>query len=577
MSHVLTDIDRTTPQSSSHTGVFPFSMTSCVIIIVGLVAHLPFTISQFTWLWKTEHYSFFPLAIVAFVWLAWQRLRDTEYTIVEKLNRQTLGYFIINLCLIGLASLAGSTWLGWGSFLFFLWTMAHYLLDSESMSNIRGTFLILLLIIPLPLNLDTALVINLQKIATAQGSLLLDYFGIMHSVSGVAIRLPEKLFLIDDACSGIHSLFSALTTMLVYAAYRRYGIIRIAVALAQTVFWVLVANSARVFLIVYAFTHWDAGLEDGWRHQVVGFISYLFILLMAISTDQTLRYFFPPPENDESETKSSSDRRRRQSHRFPRMHAWLNRPFSRPTSSILMGCFLLGFLFSGVATAARTWGNTSEIGTGNFEGKLAFQLTENDLPQEINGWKRTGFRVINRDKKDLFGANSMIWTYENNGVEAQFSIDGGYPEFHDLWFCYSSVGWSLRRSDNPQLNGSLGDKQDTVATELQLYRGSSEQAYVLYTCIDAEGRVVKPPPPAETFIRNFLNRLRSSSILSERKDAHIVPPVIQFQTYTHTDTEFFAHERSGVRDLFSALRDAAYQRVVSAGKPVRNTTAEPSE
>ncbi len=574
MSQVLTNIDSPELKSARTTRSFPLSTTTGLMFVVGFAAHLPFIIPQFTWLWNTDHYSFFPLAIVAFAWLLWQRLRDRQVTIVEQLSRQTLGYFVFNLCLIGLASIAGSTWLGWVSFLFFFWAMAHYLLDSESIKDIRGTFLVLLLIIPLPLNLDTALVIQLQKIATAQGSLLLDYFGIMHSVSGVAIRLPEKLFLIDDACSGIHSLFSALTTMLVYTVYRRYGIIRIVVALLQTVFWVLVANSIRVFLIVYAFTHWDAGLEDGWRHQVVGFVSYVFILLMAISTDETIRYFFPPPYSDDPDEPG---RRRRRIQWFPKTTAWLNCPFSHRVSSLLMGCFLLGFILSGVATAARSWGSSNQAETGNFEGKIAFNLTEKDLPQEVNGWKRTGFRVINRDKKDVFGANSMIWTYENNGVEAQFSIDGGYPEFHDLWFCYSSVGWSLRRADNPQLPGSLGEKQETVATELQLYRGSSEQAYVLYTCIDAKGHVVEPPPPAETFIRNFLNRLRSGSLLTEGKDADIVPPVIQFQTYTHTDTEFFAHERSGVRNLFSVLRDAAYQRIVSARQSSPGKSTESNE
>ena len=572
MSQVLTDVNSPELKSAQTAKNFPLSTITCLVLATGVAAHLPFVVSEFTWLWNTEHYSFFPLAIIAFFWLAWQRLRDRNVTIVEKLNGQTLSYLVINLCLIVLASLAGSAWLGWVSFLFFLWTMTHYLLDSESIREIRGTFLILLLIVPLPLNMDTALVIRLQKIATAQGSLLLDYFGIMHSVSGVAIRLPEKMFLIDDACSGIHSLFSALTTMLVYAVYRRYGIIRIVVDLLQTVLWVLVANSIRVFLIVYAFTNWDAGLEDGWRHQVLGFVSYVFILLMAISTDEAIRYFFPPPSEEDEDDPG---RRRRRAQWFPSATAWLNYPFGQRISSVLMGCFLLGFILSGAASASRAWKSSNQTGeTGNFEGKIALDLTEKDLPQEVNGWKRVGFKAVNRDKNDLFGANSLIWTYENNGVQTHFSIDGGYPGFHDLWFCYSSVGWSLRRSDNPRLPGSLEGKQETVATELQLYRGSNEQAYVLYTCIDAKGDVVEPPPPAETFVRNFFNRLRSGSILSDRKDAHILPPVIQFQAYTHTDTEFFAHERSGVRELFSTLRDAAYQRVASARQSSRSNISE---
>ncbi|MBL4885652.1 MAG: exosortase U [Planctomycetaceae bacterium] len=570
MSQTVAEIQSTEAQPAGTTRNLPLPITTCVLILVGLVVHLPFAIPQFIWLWNTEHYSFFPLAIVAFGWLVWERLRDHDIIIEESLSTRTVGYFVFNLCLIGLATVAESSWLGWVSFLFFLWTTAHFILGPENRTQIRGVFLVLLLIIPLPLNLDTALVIQLQKIATAQGSLLLDYFGILHGVSGVAVRLPQKLFLIDDACSGIHSLFSALTTMLVYTIYRHYGLVRIAFALIQTVFWVLLANSVRVFLIVYSFNRWDAGLEDGWRHQAVGFVSYVFILMMAISTDQTLRYIFPTREQE----NESSDRRRKRTPWFSGITKWLNRPFSGRTSSILCSCFLVGFLLSGLTSAARTLGSTKEVHTANFDGKLAFQLTENDLPEQIDGWTRIGFKTVNRDKADVFGANSMIWTYHNNGVEAMFSIDGGYPEFHDLWFCYSSIGWSLRHSENPRLNGDVGDEQNVVATELQLYRGSSEQAHVIYTCVDAQGHVVEPPPPAETFIRNLLNRLRSGSLVDKQQANHLVPPVIQFQAYTHTDTEFFAHERSGIRQLFASLRSVASSKIKAKKESKSITTSQ---
>src|SRR5690606_29788976 len=127
--------------------------------------------------------------------------------------------------------------LGWVSFLLFLWTAAHLLLAPGTMARIRQSFAVLLLIIPLPLNLDTRLVVWLQKLATEQGGLLLDYVGLHHSVSGVSVRVPERVFLIDDACSGIHSLFSALATMLVFSVYCRYGLIRTLVTLLQTAFW----------------------------------------------------------------------------------------------------------------------------------------------------------------------------------------------------------------------------------------------------------------------------------------------------------------------------------------------------
>lgn len=523
--------------------------TAAILLPVGVLAHLPFVIPQMQWLWDSEHYGFFPFAIAAFCWLVWERLKDTKVTLGCYLSKHTICLLVFNILLLSLATLANSYWLGWVSFIMFLWTSAHILLPPESARLIRMPFLALLLIVPLPLNLDTSLVIQLQKLATRQGSLMLDYVGIKHAVSGVAIRLPERTFMIDDACSGIHSLFSAVTAMLVFSIYCRYSIWRTAFTVAQTVFWVLVVNSARVFVVVYTTNRWNIGLEDGWRHQALGFACYVAILMMSFSTDQFLRYIvrLRPEEVAERSRRGSS---------WSKLTAWFDAPFADRWARAAGLAFALLFLMVGGVAAAQSWRVATSVDADNFAEGLPVQLTEADLPADVNGWRRVAFKAENREAGNVLGMNSFIWTYERNGIVAQFSIDGAYPSFHDLYYCYSATGWKLQQSDNIPIGGTVGDTVDAVATELHLYQDDGKQAHVLFTCLDSAGHVVEPPAPAASFLRKLLDRLQSGQILMN-EDEQVVPPVVQFQAFSNSQTEYFDSEREELRKLFSLLRSDA--------------------
>ncbi|MCA8986319.1 MAG: exosortase U [Planctomycetaceae bacterium] len=542
------------------------SSVANLLVVLGFVAtgafvHWPYVLSEGEVLWNSEHYSFFPLALGVFVWLIWDRLQSARVHFSGQFRIPTLVVAALNLCIYGLAVISGSNWLGWVSFLMFLMTSAMLLLDAESFRLIRGLFLILVLIIPLPLNFDTMLVINLQKIATQQASKLLDYVGLYHAISGVTVQLPDKVFQIDDACSGIRSLFSGVTTMLVFAVYYRYGLLRVALTVLQTALWVLIINTLRVFLVVYAYDHWNAGLESGWKHEALGFVSYAVMILFALSTDQALRYVFPLSSGrgkliDEEERVTLGDSLRR----------WLASPFSKTVSLGLVSLFAVGFI--GLGVKANLDSSRLPTATNNqlFSEKLSLEVGEQVLPETIGGWKRTKFEAVNRDKHDLFGSNSMIWTYTRNGVVAQFSIDGAYPSFHDLWYCYSSTGWELRESSNQQLSLAATPDQQEVATEYQLYRGADEDAYVIYSCVDSTGATVEPPPPAESALRRLLNRLKSGNLLSEEGGQKVVPPVIQFQLFSRDESILFAQDVDDLRNLFSEARFHAKQALASSAQ-----------
>lgn len=548
--------------SQGLTTAFPVNVPVAILFLGGLFAHSSFVIQEAQWLWNSEHYSFFPLAFLAFGWIAWERLQEHEIVISNRLSLESTLLCIANLGILAIAFLAGSNWMGWVAFLLFLYTCSCILFSRETFASLRGVFAILLLIIPLPLNLDSTLVINLQKVATQQASLLLDFMGVFHSVSGVTVQLPGKEFMIDDACSGIRSLFSAITTMLVFAVYFRYGLIRVVLTLAQTALWVLIVNSLRVFFVVYAFNRWDAGLESGWRHDALGFASYLLMMLFAISTDQFFRYVFPIANRGRRKQEDVAVSRVY----IARISQLLSKPFGKQTTNILAIALSVGFVILGMATIARASLLSTAPGPGSFEKDLVFELGEESLPATINGWQRSGFRAVSRDKSDPFGTNSMIWTYTRDGIVAQFSIDGAYSSFHDLWYCYSSIGWELRKSDNHELSAGGNAKSPEIATEYQLFRGSTDEAYVIYSCMDSTGNTVAPPPPAETALRRLLNRLRSGNLLASDQNETTVPPVIQFQVYSNTNSDFSDAEFDELRRFFAEIRAVAKNKIAAANR-----------
>lgn len=538
-----------------------------LVVLAGTLVHLPFVVPQAIWLWNSQHYSFFPLIFVAAGWLSWNRLQSGSIVFSERLSGGVALLLGINLAVLGLATVSNSRWLGWISFLLFLWTSARLLLDRRTSSRIWAPLLILLLTIPFPLGLDSALVIQLQKLATSQGSLMLDYYGLRHAVSGVAVRLPGRVFLIDEACSGIHSLFSAFATMTFFCVFCRYGFWRTVLNLSQTVFWVLVANSIRVFVVVFGSVRWNTEIDRGWRHDIVGFAFYMFIILTALSTDQFLRYLFPPRVQDYGFKINPRPRFQW----MVALTALMDKPFQSKVSSALATVGLCLFLIIGTAMGVQASQARRQAAPARFTDELAFELQEDELPEIINGWKRTKFERVKRQSADLLGATSFIWTYENNGFSVQFSVDGAYPDFHDLWYCYSATDWKLRRSENIILPGGVGPSGGhEPATELQLYRGDTEQAYVVFTCADAVGQVVQPPESAGTFSRKLFDRLRAGSLLRNNDASNFVPPVLQFQVFCHGNTEILPDERTEVQSLFAELRQVAGRRIWRTSAPPTN-------
>ncbi|MEP3478679.1 MAG: exosortase U [Fuerstiella sp.] len=545
------------------------------VVSVVVLLHVIFLWQMMNWLWARDHYQFFPLIIIGTAALAAFRLQGAKWADSPTFSLRVICYLLGSFSLMLLATLANSHWLGTVSAMLLTWAGIWYVGGREIADRLRGPFFFLALAIPLPLNLDLNLIIAMQKLATASAGQLLDYFRITHVLSGVAIRTDQREFMVEDACSGIHSLFSCIAAMAFWGIVYRYSLLRILITIAQTTAWVLVANAVRVFLIVFARHRFDADLESGTLHELLGILTYAAALCLSLSTDQLLRFLVPlgfkPFQADSisggyTRYSQSSDQNESALRKMNLISSKSNRFLNRPiaffeTKPILpIAALLIMFVpLSGIAVAQQFRNRASNVAP-HFVESIAASVPQTLLPQRIGEWTQQSSRVVNRSPDDPLGTNSVVWMFEGNGIVANVSVDGYYSQFHDLSGCYSALGWELESTTNRE----IGSPQFSV-TELALYKDNGEFGLSLFSCFDSIHTPIRPPAATGSALRNLLNRLRSGQLIGEQAQP-VNPPVYQIQAMTTRQSQLLEHEKKLVEQLFVSVHDIVLGRMRSERK-----------
>lgn len=538
-----------------------------VILAFACVAllHIEFFVGQAMWMWSREHYQYFPLVLFAFAAIVRVRLKNVTWNNSPILSIRTAMLGVMALVLYWLALVLHSNWLGSLSGLLSVWTVVRSFGGPDMAGRLKGPALFVLMAIPIPLNYDLRLIIWLQKIATSVASGLLDLASVLHTTSGVAIRTVERSFLVEEACSGIHSLFSCLAVMIFISVIRNEGLIRLVVNATQTVLWVLVANALRVFLVILAFSKWRVHLEEGWPHELLGVATYAFALGLSLSTERLLAFLVPSsrvPFGFSGEfggdrtplsglavsiTRVSNDIRQ-----------FLDRGLLSPRAStgivfallILTPLLLQSQRF--VKTQIQRPATISD--TPQSEFRLSDRITENLLPETIGGWKLVNTERIQRNSNDPLGSDSTTFTYKGNGLTAVFSIDGHYPAWHDLAYCYTAVNWKLKRQQNIK-----DDASSTWFTELLLYDDQEQYSVCYFSCFDSQNDSVAPDDPTIGVIPTLsllLSRLPGQGS-GDNGIQPVIPPVFQFQLLCSSSHELLEFERRDLKELFLHLSETA--------------------
>ncbi len=521
-------------------------------LIIGI--HMPLLIVQAKWLWGRAHYQFFPVILVAFVWLLYIRVPLIEFPLRRVFSVRILLCLLGSMVLFSYGIYLNSGLLGLISCVLTGWASVWYFGGACGARELQGPFLFLAMVVPLPLNLDLHLISSLQLNASEVASTALDLRGVRHSLSGVIIRTATESYMVKEACSGINSLFSAIALMLGFSIYVRHGLIRIFLILLTTVLWVVVANALRVFLVVYCDAKYDFPLEVGWRHDALGIFTYCFAVLMSMSSEQLFRFLLPVGSNSAAELRTEFIAR----FRFPVLD-WLRNlmdsalPSRRLGLSFLVAICCVFVVSVGWISILRRTGSGGNVSPQEpISGSLHSFVKKESLPESIDGWVRRDFDQLIRGKGDPSGLHSTMWSYRGNGFNAVFSLDGYYPEWHDLAYCYAGVGWQILSAEN----GSVKDSDDSPVfhTKLQLIRNSGSHATVFFSCFDSVQTSVMPPAVSGSFLRAVQQRL-FSSVVAANDSAILKLPIYQLQLFVEADREFLPHEEQAFLDFFRTQRD----------------------
>lgn len=508
-------------------------------ILVGLssaVALGPLLYAYGMQLWEAEHYRFYPMVLGAVAWLAWRRYQAGF--VASKPASPVMRFLLWGAAFLAtLGTVLAASPLGSAVSLLLLVLAGLYEWGGATMlRHFLPVWAVLLLILRLPFGWDQRMIVAMQQSATGWASGILDVAKIRHLADGVVIRLPERDFFVDEACSGVHSLFATLAFVAVYSVAMRRGLLRFLPLFAASVIWVLVGNAVRVLAVVVLSTRYDLPVVDGMGHEILGVVVFAAVIGLVMSTDRLLLFFFPQPEAlpihnlQVDQTSLASD----------------VRP-GRVGSFAIAGSFVFAASLMFVLPSAATPPALGPLASA--EGLKP--VPEEVLPEAWDGWKRIDFQVRERDKGDLAGEISRIWFFRKGRLTAAISIDGPFDSWHDTELCYIGLGYTTQSEED--IIAPDGGSSPGAFTDLSITGSGGRHGHVLFMAYSEDGRPLRPPISRNASVARLVAAWRDR--ISGKSPGDIADGrVFQVQLFAESGLTFTEAERAELTRLFHHMR-----------------------
>jgi exosortase len=511
----------TQPISVTSSPVAPFRRTvpwdRVALAAAVMAALLPFLLQHTAWLWARPHYQFFPLVLVGACFLAYRGLRGV---VLRPGDPRTAGLGLAVAWLVLLVAVAvDSSWLGSIAGMAAVPALAYATGGRDLVVRLLPAWGLLWLLVPPPLDLDRVIIYQLQGWTTGWSSSVLDALGVFHVRAGNAIEIDGRSLLVEEACSGINSLFSVTACTLFLVLAGRRGWARGLTLMVAAVGWVLAANVARVVLVVVLETRFGVSAATGWRHEVLGLVMFAVAFGLVLSTDRLIAFLAG---------------QRRTSPPIDPAPAGPTVRNARILAFVAVPAFLLplvAYLLVAESTPAA----------GPVPPPLAADADL--LPPKIGDWERTDYAVHSRSSGSYFGEYSHVWHFTRNGTTVCVSIDAPFPAWHDLTWCYVGTGWRLRSQevDKSVVSGGL--------VEVRMDRPVNWYGYLAFCEFDRRGTALaaRPGGTAASPVRHRAALARLG--IGEPGAADPGGPVYQLQVFDERWAEIGPSEEEAVREL----------------------------
>ena len=533
------------------------------IVLIGLViaAHLPLLLLQGQRLWDNPNYQFFPFVLAGAGYLAW---RDTR-----RLGRLDPGRGGLSLALLGvswlllaLAGLVIAPWLGAAVAMLAVLAVGYAWGGLRLVRALMPAWTLLWVIIPLPF--EDRLTLSLQAVASRWSSAVLDVMGVLHLPMGLVIEVPGKRLFVEEACSGIHSLFPVVAGALFFIFLTHCSVVRAAVLLAAGIGWVLLGNTARILAVAWAQATRGIDLSSGWPHDLLGETVLVTTLILIVSTDALYSII--------------ASMCRQQWRIVVAMWKGMKRGVesdaaNRPENPIGVACppertrlpdaipgrfasWALGLAYGGLALALAVWTwpclKETFLSRGAFVRRLQASLTAETLPSRVGSLERTAFETESRSKGNGLGEFSRSWDYRMGPHRVAASVDFPFQGWHELTICYRGLGWKLQKR-------RIRRDERVTFVEDTFTRASGEQGLLMYCLYDAEGRPVEIPDDPR--LSNLARDLRRLAFWREdvRRDVKRRFSVgAQVQVFVTSAVALTDQERKETRSFFQTVCEAVH-------------------
>ncbi len=480
------------------------------------------------------HYEFYPILVLGMVFLVRHRLQSMEPGEIVPGNPVVAGI----IALLSVASLflgyvvGNSTLLSLATVLTF--SMVLYATGGWRLwRRIVPVFFLLGLMTPPPWGLDLALTLKLQQLSVTIASRVLDMFQIYHVVNTNTLEVDGQRFLVEEACSGIQSLFSILAFALFYAIWNERGVFRTAFLLAGALIFDLSLNVVRICLGVVAKITGNINLLDGWPHEILGIVVFVLGLLLTLSWDVVLdeasqsrllpiawlsKYFRKKKSRGDSASRSrmstagAASSQGNQGSKSAVSPSLLKKP-----SLAVMAIWAILVLpmtalaalqvprFLGSATVDENDPVAQALAArGDDRLKKLDELTKKsrnsfEPPRTIGQWTLLPEGTKSTERTLSFGSKSESFLYSSGNSIIQVSIDYPFYGFHDLNICYDFGGWQVSELSSPK----YGSTQEFPYNLSSLKRGIDQNAVIVYSAFldDGEWRIAAPQTLLRTDVK----------------------------------------------------------------------------
>jgi exosortase len=529
-------------------------------VAVLVLAHLPLLVLQARLTWEYPHYRFFPLVLIGAGWLA-VRVGRRLGPLAPGPDRPVA--WLLGGCwaLLAGACLIGSAWLGAVATLGATAALSYAIGGGALLRPLLPAWGLLLLAIPPPLGLDLQLIGMLQTAVSRMSSSVLDLLGVFHLRQGNVIRLADRPLLIEEACSGIHSLFAVLAGVVFLAIWCRRSLARALALLAAAVTWVMVGNIVRIVAVVFLHARWRVDVASGWSHEALGLAAFALALGLTVSTDNLFSFFVdlrtlprgwrrglieepgapvaapePIPHHPISGATRLPDLRRTALAAWPLAAAYGILLLAQP---MLLGKLMQDYFLPGSVLGSRL-----------------LALRAGDLPASWDGaFRQKGLQTVQRKLMHGSGRYSQVWSYGWGRRAVTVSLDGPFQGWHELTMCYLGQGWtSLERSVQP------GEDRGGCFTVARLERPPALNAELLFSLFDDHGMVLEPG--------QFGGQL---GYVSERLSfwrRHLSHRTYQVQVLVEGGPPLTLAERGRAMAFFQQVRSQLIQRLAPVGREV---------